>query len=101
MTIASRGRSTKIAESIASASADRLLERVRDHGRAGAHALQPLDDDELASCEALADDDARSFLAAGLHAPHDRLPVLDDEDIDAFLIGDERGLRHHDFLLRL
>ena len=45
------------------------------------------------------DHDIRSALVAGLHSLHHRLTVLDDEDIDAFLIGDQRRLWDHDLLL--
>src|ERR1700730_1136335 len=98
MTTASRGRSTKMAESMPSAPADRRLHRGRAHRRPGAHGLQAVDDHELASGEALVDDDARARRAARLDALDHRLAVLDHEDIDAGLIGDEGCLRDHHLL---
>src|SRR5262245_17099965 len=100
MTMASRGRSTKIAESIASASADGRLHRIGHHRRTRSHALQAIDDDQLAALETLADDDTGPGRSAGLDASYDRLAVLDHEDINAFLVGDERGLRHHHLFFR-
>src|SRR5712675_3089428 len=99
MTTDSRGRSTKMAESMASAPADHRLHRGRLHRRPGAHGLQAVDDHEFASGEALVNDDARARRATRLDALDHRLAVLDHEDIDAALIGDEGGLRHHHLFL--
>src|SRR5262249_24610217 len=40
-------------------------------------------------------------LATGFHPADDSLVALDNEDVDALLIGDERTLRYHDLILRL
>ena len=69
-------------------------------GMPGRSALQPLDDDLLAARQALVDDHVGPLSPPGL-PPHRGLAVLDDEDIDALLVGDQRRLRHHDLLLRL
>ena len=61
--------------------------------------LQALDDDLLASGQALLDHDAGAGLAAGLDAPDRSLAVLDHEHIDALLIRDQRGLGDHDLFL--
>src|SRR5215831_6540832 len=102
MTIARRGRSTKMAESIASASADCWLNRVRTHGCARAHARQTLDDDLLAAGEAGVHHDAGTGVASRLDAPDHRLAVLDHDflfrrpgrhaDIDELAI-DQRARR--------
>jgi hypothetical protein len=73
MTMASRGRSTKIAD-----------------------ALQALDDDQLAARKPFLDDYAGAALASGLDALDRSLAVLDHEHIDALLIGDQRRLRYDD-----
>ena len=73
---------------------------VRRTGAPGRTRLQALDDDLLAAGQALLDDDVGAALGAELDALDDRLAVLDDEDIDALLVGDQRRLRHHDLLLR-
>ena len=39
--------------------------------------------------------------APGLDAFHDGLAVLNHEDIQTFLVGQQRRLRHHDLFLRL
>src|SRR3954454_5838831 len=101
MTIASRGRSTKIADSMGSAPVDRLRDRAGAHGHPGAQTLQPLDDHELAAREALVDDDARPAFAARLHSPDDSLAVVRDEDIDALLIRDQSRLRNHHLVFGL
>src|SRR5262249_43392643 len=100
MTMARRGRSTKMAESIASASADRRLDRVRPHRCARTHTRQPLDDDLLTAGEAGVHHDAGAGLAARLDAPDHRLAVLDHEHVDALLVGNQGGLRDYDFLFR-
>ena len=62
--------------------------------------MQPFHDDLLAAGQTGFDHDVRPALAAGLHSLDDRLAVLDDENIDALLIGDQRGLWNHDLFLR-
>src|SRR5712691_272204 len=95
MTIASRGRSTKMAENIGSASGQRCRQRARPHRHAGPDALQSLHDDLLAAGEALLDDDASAAFAAGLDALDGGLAVLDRKHIDATLVGDQGRLGHH------
>src|ERR1700737_175241 len=97
MTMARRGRSTKIADSMASALIEGALNRCRPYRRTRAHALEPLHDPPLAAREAGIDHDAGAGFATGLDAFDDRLAVLDDENVDAFLIGNQRSLRNHDF----
>src|SRR4051794_15496627 len=98
ITIASRGRSTKIADSMGSAPVDRLGNGACAHGHPCAQTLQPLNDYELAAGEALVDDNARPAFASRLHSPDDSLAVVGDEDIDAFLIRDQSRLRNHDLV---
>src|SRR5215471_12122667 len=101
MTIASLGRSTKIADSIGSAPSNRLRYRAGADRYAGAHVLQSFDDDELAAGQPFIDDDVRPALGARLDAPDDGLAVVDHKHIDAALIGDQRGLRDDHSFLRL
>src|SRR5262249_52617840 len=96
MTMASRGRSTKIADSMTSAMVEGALKRGRAHRRARAYALQALNDDQLAAGEPLLHDRVGAGLAADFQAPDHRFPVLDHEDVNAFLVGDQCGLGHHD-----
>src|ERR1700724_1667287 len=98
MTIASRGRSTKMAENIGSAPFERRRRAGRDRN-SGAHPLQSFDDDLLVPGQGFLDDGIRSALTPRLDPLHDGLAVLDHEDIDAFLIGDQGRLRDHDHLL--
>src|ERR1700726_105305 len=99
MTIASRGRSTKMAENIGSAPLERRRHRASLDRRSGAHPLQSFDDDLLAPGQAFLDDRIRSALTPRLDPFHDGLAVLDHEDIDAFLIGDQGRLRDDQHLL--
>src|SRR5690349_5903840 len=90
MTIASRGRSTKIAESIGLAAVERGGQRRRLHRRARSQRLRALDDDQFSALQAFGDDDVLAAGAAGLQAPDCRPAVLDDKDVDALLVGDQR-----------
>src|ERR1700687_2936863 len=99
MTIASRGRSTKMAENIGSAPFEHRHRTSFDR-RSGAHPLQSFDDDLLVPGEAFLDNGIRSALTARLDPFHHRLAVLDHEDIDAFLIRDQGRLRNYHHLLR-
>src|SRR5271170_2171396 len=99
ITIASRGRSTKMAENIGSAPFEHGHRAGLDR-RSGTHPLQSLDDDLLVPGQAFLDDSIRSALTAGLDALHDGFAVFDHEDIDAFLIRDQGRLRDHDHLQR-
>src|ERR1700751_162063 len=92
MTMASRGRSTKTEDSIKLAS-DRLRHRACSHRYSGTDPLQAVHDDLLAAGQPGVDHDIRAALGAGLDALDDGLAILDDEDIDAPLVGDERSLR--------
>src|ERR1700730_2245865 len=91
MTIARRGRSTKMAESIGSVPGKRLG-RVRSHRYSRAQEGQPIDDNKLAAREAFIDHDTGAALNARLDALDDGFAFLDRKHVDAFLIGDERSL---------
>src|SRR3984893_185433 len=97
MTIASRGRSTNMAESIGLAPCQSCRQRVRPYRHAGPDALQSLHDDLLAPGEALIDDDAGPTFTARLDALDRGLSVLDRKNVDAALIGDQGRLGHHHF----
>src|SRR6516165_10241492 len=103
MTMASRGRSTKIAESIALALSlpHRLRHRACAHCRSWPYRLQPVHDHLIACRETRIDHDVCPAFAAGLHAPHSRLAVLNHEHIDAPLVGDQRSLRNDDLFIGL
>src|SRR5580692_10139384 len=98
MTIASRGRSTKMAENIGSAPFERRHGARLDR-RSRAHPQQSFDDDLLVPGQAFLNHGIRSALTSRLDPFHVGLAVLDHEDIDAFLIGDQGRLRDHDHLL--
>src|SRR5256886_7139103 len=98
MTMASRGRSTKTEESIESAPQG-LRDRTRSDRYSRTDPLQAFDDNLFASGQARIDDDVRSALGTGLDALNDGLAVLDDEHIDASLVGDQRRLGNHDLFL--
>src|SRR5215472_434439 len=100
ITIASRGRSTKMSDSIALIPlVERWLQRGGAHRRTGVHSLEPLDDDVLAALESGSNDDASACFPCGLDPLYDSLAVLGHEDVDTLLVGDEGVLRHHDLLL--
>ena len=46
------------------------------------------------------DHDVRRRIAARLYPPRHGFPILDDEQVDALLVGEQRRLRHHDLFLR-
>src|SRR5262245_4951738 len=98
MTMESRGRSTKTEDSIELTS-DRLRHRACSHRCSGTDPLQPVHDDLLAAGQARVNHNVRAALGAGLDALDDGLAVLDDEHIDATLVGDERGLRDDHLLV--
>ena len=75
MTIARRGRSTKIAENIASAPVGRRRQRRRLHRHVAAHSLDPLDDHLFAAGQALLHDDAGPARTGGLDPADRRLAV--------------------------
>src|SRR5215469_15095658 len=101
MTIASLGRSTKIAESMGLGPFYRRRHWRGLNRLARTDALDPFDDDLLAAFETVFDDSVRAALSARLHSSDRDLAVFDDEHIDALLIRNQRGLRDHDFFLRL
>src|ERR1700751_3565393 len=74
MTIASRGRSTKIAESIGLSPAHARVIGRSPNRRPGPQALDTLDDDLLAPVESRGHDDVRAAFATGLDAT-DRRPA--------------------------
>src|SRR4051812_32477165 len=100
MTIESRGRSTKIDESIGLTPAERPAGRACPHSGSRSHPLQPVDDDLLTAGEAVLHDHVGPALAPDLDAPHGGLTVLDDEHVNTALVGDQCGLRHDDLLCR-
>src|SRR6516225_5982480 len=101
MTMANRGRSTKIADSIGSASAECGSYRRRPYCHAGPQRFQALDDDKLVARQALADDYIFAAGTARLDTPDRHLPILDDKYVNALLIGQQGSLRHDDLLLWL
>src|SRR6185295_7440046 len=86
MTIASRGRSTKMDDSIGSTPVADLGHVRGAHRRAGAQALQALDDDQIARLQPAVDGNVRPDLACRLDPPDRRLAVLDDEHVGALLV---------------
>src|SRR5690242_1386031 len=92
MTMASRGRSTKTDDSIASASGRSHRRRSLDR-RSGPQRPESLHDHLLAPLESLGNDGVRAGLAPQLHPPDDGFAAFHDEDIDALLVGDQRSLR--------
>src|SRR5271163_4681585 len=88
MTIASRGRSTKMAENIGSAPFE-CCHRAGFDRNSGAHPLQSFNDDLLVAGQAFLNDSIGSVLAPWLDPLHDSLAVLDHEDVDTFLIRDQ------------
>src|SRR6476659_3824171 len=98
MTMASRGRSTKTEDSIKLAS-DRLRHWACSHRYSGTDPLQAVHDDLLAAGQPSVNHDVRAALGAGLNALDDGLAILDDEHIDAPLVGDERSLGDDDLLV--
>src|ERR1700756_1182502 len=99
-TIASRGRSTKMADNMGSASAQCGGKR-RSHFSTRTHKQQALDDDQLPTLKALVDHHTGIGLAARLHPLDRSFAILDGEQVDTLLVGNERGLRHHHFCFRL
>src|SRR6476661_8104168 len=98
MTMASRGRSTKTEDSIELTS-NRLGHRACSHRYSGADPLQAVHDNLLAAGQARVNHDVRAALGAGLDALDGGLAVVDDEHIDAPLVGDERSLGDDDLLV--
>src|SRR5579872_6866748 len=99
MTIARRGRSTKIADNIASAPVGRWRKGRRPDRYVPPQSLQSFDDDQFASGQSLLYNDAGADRGTRFDAPYLGFAVARDEDVDAFLIGNQRGLRNNDLLL--
>src|SRR5215468_9019347 len=100
MTMARRGRSTKIAESMDSTSPNDRRYRGGPHWRTGPDALEPLDDDQFAPRQSASDNDVRATCTCRLHPFDGSLAVLDDEHVSAFLIGDQGSLGDENLFLR-
>src|SRR3954453_9500620 len=77
MTMARRGRSTKIAENMR-LSAQRLFDGHRFDRSTGAQALSAANHDQLAAGEALRNDNRRAYRLADLYTLDRRFIVLDD-----------------------
>src|SRR5215469_13406925 len=101
MTIASRGRSTNIADSMALAAIQRRGDRLGLDRRSRSQALDALDDDEFATLETFGDDNVLAARATCLDPADGGFPVFGDENINSLLIADQRGLRNDDLLLRV
>src|SRR6516165_834952 len=101
MTMANRGRSTKIAESIGLASVKCGRYRCRPYRHSGFQRLEALDDHKLVARQALADDYVCAAGTARLDSPDRHLPIFDDEHVNALLIGEQGSLGHHDLLVGL
>src|SRR5580765_3050565 len=86
MTMASRGRSTKIAENIDLASVQGWRRRAGLYCHPRSQCLKPLDDELLAAGQAPGDDDVGTAGAAGGDPSDGHLAVLDNEDVDTLLI---------------
>ena len=100
MTMARRGRSTKMAESMAQLRLGDRRQRRGVHRHPGPDVVQALDDDLFAARQPLVDDDVGAAFARRLDALDRRLAVLDHKHIDALLIGEQRCLRNDDLLIR-
>src|SRR5271169_3895248 len=97
MTMARRGRSTKMADSIRSAPIEDGRHRACLNRHSRTNALEALYDDLLTALQSLLDDDIRPLLAADLDPFHHGFAVLDHKHVDPFLIGDQRRLRDQYF----
>src|SRR6516164_2167168 len=101
MTMANRGRSTKIADSIGLASVECGRYRCSLYRHSGSQRLETLDDHQLVTRQTLGDDYICAAGAACLDSPDRHLPIFDDEHVNALLIREQRSLGHHDLLLGL
>src|SRR3954468_19712142 len=100
MTTASRGRSTKMADNIELAPAQACRSRACCYRHSGPQRLNAVDNNLLAAGQTFGDNHSLTVCPARLDPADRDLAVLDDEDVDALLIGDQGGLRHHDLFLR-
>src|SRR6516165_11363673 len=101
MTMANRGRSTKIADNIGLAAVECGRYRCSPDGHSGSQRFEALDNDRLAARQALGDDYVFAAGAARLDSPDRHLPIFDDKHVYALLIGEQGGLGQHDLLLGL
>src|SRR6516164_10655580 len=101
MTMANRGRSTKIADSIGSASAERGGYRCSAYRHSGPQRFEALDNDKLVAQQAFGDDYIFTAGPARLDTTDRHLPVFDNKHVHALLIGEQGSLGHHDLLLWL
>ena len=85
-----------IAWLVASALPKGLRQRGCPHRDPRTYPLQPFHDDQLAFGQARFDHHVGPAIAPGLDALDNRLAILDDEHIDAFLVGDQCSLRNDD-----
>jgi hypothetical protein len=87
--MASRGRLTKMEESIVSAPIETGRHRTCLNRLPGTNALETLYNNLLAALQSLVDNDIRSVFAADLYSFHDGLAVLNNKHVDTFLIRDQ------------
>src|SRR5262245_15577033 len=99
MTIASRGRSMKTEEIMASAPAGDGRDRRRCYRRVGSRPLDALDNDLLSLLQAFNNGGGlRSYLAEAHAALAGDVVIIDHIHIAALLIGEDRGTRDGDDL---
>ena len=99
ITIASRGRSTKIDENIA-LTTDRFFNWRGCHRDSRPKTLHATDDDKFPARKAIGDNDRTSYHLPHFQTPDRRFPVLDDENVNTLLIRDQCGLWYDHTLLR-
>src|SRR5579862_9416 len=97
ITIASRGRSTNIADNMMLVSIH-YARRRRPNRDTGAHNRQAIDNDQLTTRQALLDHYAAIDLVSWLHPFDGSLAVLRREHVDAFLVCNKCGLGDHNLL---
>src|SRR4051794_16217307 len=100
MTIASRGRSTKMAENIDLALIQVWRSRACLYRHTGPQRLDAFDNDLLAARQTFGDNHPLTVCPARLDPTDRDLAALDDKDVDALLIGNQSGLWHDDLFLR-
>src|SRR4051794_28738853 len=100
ITIASRGRSTKMAENIDLALIQIWHSRVCLDRHTGPQRLNAVDNDLLAARQTFGDNYPLAICSARFDPTDHDLAVLDNKDVDALLIGNQSGLWHDDLFLR-
>src|SRR5581483_936677 len=100
ITIASRGRSTKIDENM-SLAADGLFDGASGDRHARPQSSHPADNDQLSAGEAVGNDNRAAYGWPNLDTLNCSLSAVDRKDIDTLLVRNQRRLRHDDPLLRL